>query len=181
MGVETLDEFPSSFVAGDTIKVSFSDSRFPSTEWTAKILMVSPEVSKSFPATTGTGDAFDLEISSEESNKLKPGVYVVSFVFTETSSSERQTSEDQTATTVFANPEKGPQKSIARQTLEAMEKSLLLVAGNERLTVNFNGQTFTRRNIKELQDAIDRQKSVVDAEETQLSGHRKLARILHPL
>lgn len=180
MAVETLTEFPASIFAGDTLRVAFSDSRFPVASWTARVLFQSAVYSKSFPASV-EDDHFLLEISAADTATLPPDLYIVSLVYTETSTEERQTDEEQLAITVFADPTGTVQKSIARQTLEAMESALLKIAGNPRLTANFNGQTFTYRNLKDLQDAIDRQKSVVSSEATQLTGHRKLARIVHPL
>lgn len=186
MAVETLTEFPSSFFAGDTVRVAISDSDFPSTLWTLKVLLQSAIESKSFSATAvgGSSKAYTLVISAANSAKIAPGFYIVSFIYTEVSSSERKTGECSFSTTVYSNPEHVPSATIARQTLEAMEAAYLRLVGSNsgtRVSANFNGQSFTNRNLKEFQDAIERQRAVVAAEDQQRTGHRRIARVVHPL
>jgi hypothetical protein len=180
MSVEVLTAFPTSFVSGDTLLVTITDSDHPSSAWTLKVLIQSPIWVKSFNATEGDDDVFDLEISAAESATVDPGLYGVAYVFTETATSERETVPLDLATTVYRNPEVAPAKSIARQTLEAMEAAFLKMSKGSNLSVNFNGQSFTKRNLKEFQEAIELQRSVVAAQEIP-TGNRRLSRILHPL
>jgi hypothetical protein len=180
MSVEVLTEFPTSFVAGDTVLVTITDSDHPSSDWTLKVLLQSATGFKSFGAEVGTSDAFDLEITAEQSAGVVPDFYAVSYVFTETATSERETVPLDQAITVYRNPEVAPTKSIARQTLEAMEAAFLKLAGGSNLSVKFNGQEFTKRNLKEFQEAIELQRAVVAAQEIP-TGNRRLSRILHPL
>jgi hypothetical protein len=179
MAVPTLTEFPQSFVAGDTIRVSFSDSRYPSSLWTAKVLLQSPIAVKSFTATPVTGGSFAVVIPATDSALLL-GQYLVAFVYTETSSGERVTVECD-YTLVYANPEVAGAKSIARQTLEAMEAAYLKLASGSHMTVTFGGQSFTKRNLKEFNDMITQQQAVVDGEDATKFGHRKISRIVHPI
>lgn len=181
MAVTVQTQFPRSFIAGDTIRVNFSDSRFPSTLWTAKVLFQSATANKSFTAAVGTGTSFDLVISAVESAKILPDTYTVSLIYTETATDERQTDEDRFLITVYSNPAIALTKSIARQTLEAMESAFLKVSKNPRLSVNFVGQSFTNRNLDEFQDAIDRQRALVKGEEVQLGGPGGGGKVFHPL
>lgn len=181
MAVATLTEFPASFIAGDTLRVSISDSSFLSTLWSLKALLTSATKVHSFTASAVAGGSFLLEISAANTAKLAPGIYAVRYVFTETSTTERKTGADSFITTVYANPEAVGAKSIARQTLEAMESAFLKLSGGSNLSVNFNGQSFTKRNLKDFMDAIDRQRAIVAAEDVQLTGQRSRGRILHPI
>jgi hypothetical protein len=183
MAVETLSEFPASFVAGDTIRVTISDSDFPSTAWGLKVLLQSSSASKPFAATAvgGGSTAFSLVIAAVDSAKIPSGFYVVSYRYTQTAGGEIQTGEDQFAITVYSNPEGATTKTIARQTLEAMEAALLKLSSGSNVSVNFNGQGFTKRNIAELQKVIELQRSIVNSEDQSRTGHRRIARILHPL
>lgn len=183
MAVETLTEFPASFFAGDTVRVTISDADFPSTTWSLRVLFQSPTASKSFAATAvgGSSTAYALVIAATDSAKLAAGLYVVSFVYTETATSERKTGEASYAVAVYSDPTGAFDKTIARQTLEAMEAAFLKLSKGIRVSVNFNGQSFTNRNIKEFQEAIEHQRAVVFAEDQQRTGHRRIARILHPL
>lgn len=181
MSVEVLTEFPLSFVAGDTVRVTISDSDHPSSDWTLKVLLQSDTGFNTFNTDAGSSDAFDLEIEAADSALIAPGLYAVSYVFTETSTEERETVALDQALTVYRNPEVTPTKSIARQTLEAMEAAFLILASGSNLTVSFNGQSFTKRNLKEFQEAIQLQRTIVNGEIPPTAGHRRLSRILHPL
>lgn len=183
MAVETLTEFPQSFVAGDTVRVTISDSDCPSTLWTLKVLLQSATESKSFAAAAvgGSSTAYTLLIPAVNSAKITAGFYIVSFIYTETATSERKTGECNLSVTVYANPELTPSKSVARQTLEAMESAFLKLAGGSNAQVNFNGHSYTKKNLKDFQDAIERQRAVVNTEDQSRTGHRRIGRILHPL
>jgi hypothetical protein len=181
MSVAVLTDFPASFVAGDTVLITISDSDHPSTEWTLKVLLQSATGFKSFNAAADDNNAFDLEITAAESAQIIPGLYAVSYVFTETATDERHSIPTDSATSVYRNPEVAPAKSIARQTLEAMEAAFLKLARGSNLSVNFNGQSFTKRNLKEFQEAIEVQRSIVSSEVSLPAGLRSRGRILHPL
>jgi hypothetical protein len=181
MSVEVLTEFPVSFVAGDTIKVTITDSDHPSSDWTLKVLLQSATGFSSFDADAGASDAFDLEIEAAESAEVEPGLYAVSYVFTETATDERETVALDLALTVYRNPEVEPTKSIARQTLEAMEAAFFKMASGSNLSFSANGHSFTKRNLKEFQQAIELQRTIVNAEIPPTSGVRSRGRILHPL
>lgn len=181
MAVEVLTEFPHSFVAGDTIRVTMADSRFPSSLWKLKVLFQSALAAKSFAATTGTGGAYNIVIAASTSAKILPGAYSIAFVYTETSTQERHTVESDRAIIVLRDPTVAGAKSIARQTLEAMESAFLKLSSGSNLSVNFNGQSFTKRNLEDFQDAIDRQRAIVQAEDSSRIGSGSLQRIVHPL
>lgn len=177
MAVETFTTFPASFFAGDTVRVTLSDGDFPSSAWTLAVVFRGPDGSAtSFAATAGAGGTFNLAISATDSAKLATGLYTATLVYTETSSSERETDEKTYLVTVFANPTATIAKSVARQTLEAMESAKLILAGSANATVNFNGQSFTKRSLKEFSDEVERQRAIVLREDRITSGRPRAMR-----
>lgn len=179
MAVETLTEFPSSLVAGDTLRVSHADSRYPSSTWSLMVSFQGATVTKTVAAIAAASDAFTILLTAANSALLvPPGLFSVSLIYTETATSERTTDEDKYFVTVFANPASQPEKSIARQTLEAMEAAMLVLAAGANATVNFNGQSFTKRNLAEFQKAIEHQRAVVFAEERRQTGRSQFQRVL---
>lgn len=179
MAVETLTAFPSSLVAGDTLRVSHADSRFPSSAWSLLVSFQGATVTNTVAATAAAGDAFTILLSAANSALLvPPGLFSVSLIYTETATSERVTDEDKYHITVFADPATQPEKSIARQTLEAMEAAMLVLASGANATVNFNGQSFTKRSIVEFQKAIEHQRAIVASEERRQTGRSSFQRVL---
>lgn len=182
MAVATFTQFPNSFVAGDTIRVTIGDSRYPSTLWKLKVQLQSATTTKQFTATVGPGTSFSLVIPAAESAKLGPGIYKVFYLFTETASSERITDDSNFSVQVFGNPAVQPAKSQARLILESMQAAYARLVKNPRLSVNFAGESFTNKNIKEFQDAIDRQQMIVNAEDAgRIGSSGRGAKVFHPL
>lgn len=182
MAVATLTKFPLSIIAGDTLRATISDSRYPSTLWTLSVQFESPTTVLPFAATTGTGISFNLVIAKTATAVIPPGEYNVRYIFTETSSSERQTGDCFQQVQVYQDPTVVFPKTQARQALEAMQAAYLKLSSGANSSVNFNGQSFTRHNMKEFNDQIEMQKAVVDAEDfARMGGPRGRNRIVHPL
>lgn len=182
MPVTILTSFPGSFISGDALRVTIADSRYPSSLWALKVWFQSPTATQEFTAPAGTGGKYDLFITPAQSATLAAGKYLVGLVFTEIASpNDRVTSECEYPITVLANPAVARAKTTARKTLEAMEAAFLVLAAGSNATVNFNGQSFTKRNLEEFQTAIDRQRAIVAGEDIAATGKGSLARIVHPL
>lgn len=162
MALAALTAFPASFVAGDTLRVTISDATYPSSTYSLAVVLRGAGV-KSFAA-TASGTQFSLVVSAADTARLAPGRYMVTFVYTETGSNER-VSVMMGSVEVMTDPTKQAEKSVARQTLEAMQDALLKLSNGSNMSVSFNGHSFTKKNLKELQDAIDRQRAIVDREE----------------
>jgi hypothetical protein len=164
MLVAALSAFPASLIAGDTLRVNIPGGDHPATAWTLKVLFASGTGNKSFDA-TANGDDFLLTLSAAQTATLTAGQYAVANSYTETATGERYTDPDEDIVAVFPDPTTTVTESIAKQTLDALEASLLIIAGEPDTTVSFNGQTFTGRNLPELQKAIVAQKQIVAFEE----------------
>lgn len=182
MPVTVLTTFPNSFISGDALRVKIADSRYPSSLWTLKVWFQSPTATQDFTAPAGAGGAYDLFITPAQSAALAAGKYLVGLVYTEIASpNDRRTSDCEFPITVLANPAVARAKTNTRLILEAMEAAMLKLAAGSNATVNFNGQSFTKRNLAELQNAIDRQRAIVAGEDSAATGKGSLARIVHPL
>lgn len=182
MPSEVLTQFPSQFVSGDALRVTIADSNYPSTLWTLKVWFQTATATTDFAAPAGPGTSFSLYITSAQSAALAAGKYRVGFVFTEIAlPNDRVTGDTEYDVTVLANPAVARPKTQARLILEAMEAAMLVLSRGSNETVSFNGQSFTKRNLKEFQDAIDRQRAIVAGEDAVAGGTGSLKRILHPL
>lgn len=182
MPSEVLTALPSSFVSGDALRVTIADSNYPSTLWTLKAWFQTATATTEFTATAGPSTSFSLYITSAQSAALAAGKYRVGFVFTEIAlPNDRATGDAEYNVTVLANPAVARPKTNARLILEAMEAAMLALSAGSNATVSFNGQSFTKRNLKEFQDALDRQRAIVAGEDGVAIGNGSLKRILHPL
>lgn len=166
MPVDSLASFPTSLAAGDTLRIEgLSDVDYPSSDWTLEVVLRGADGAlKTFPAEAGDNNGFDLVVAGSESGKLKAQAYAITLVYNETGGGDRATVRGGTLQ-VTADPTKSGEKSLARKTLEAMEDALYRLSKGSNATVSFNGHSFSKKNLRELQDAIDRQRAIVDREE----------------
>jgi hypothetical protein len=177
MAVETLSCLPGSLIAGDTLRFTHANSKYPSSDWSLRVAFVGP-VTKTVNADANDDDnGFTVVVSGVASAALLAGPYVVSFIFT-ADDDERATDPTKYYLTVLGDATKSPKKSIARQTLEAMEAALLNLGSETNAQVNFNGESFTSRNLSDLQKAIEHQRGLVAIEERRQTGRSRVRRIL---
>lgn len=178
MAVETLSCLPGSLIAGDTLRFTHGNSKYPSGDWSLKVALVGPVTKAVNAEANDDDDGFTVVVSAEVSAGLLPGSYVVSFIFTETAGGERSTDPVKYFVTVLGDAAKNPGKSVARRTLEAMEEALLALGSDTNAQVNFNGQSYTSRNLSDLQKAIEHQRGLVGIEDRRQTGRGRVRRIL---
>lgn len=166
MAVAALTEFPFTIVAGNTLRVILSEPDYPSSGWTLSVVFNGDTV-KQFTADSITGNQYELVIAASVTAQLAPGSYRVTFVYTD--GDGEVASVDFGMVQVLNNPTALAAKSIARQTLEAMQAALLKIGADSEISVSFNGQSYTQKNLKDLQDAIDRQKVIVAREDLSIA------------
>lgn len=167
MPIAALTQFPSSFVAGDTVRVTLSDPDHPSTAWSLQVQLQGSSSRAAFNASAVSAGAFSLVLSATDTAKLTAGEYSVFFVYTETASGDRVTDDEMRLLAVLPDPAAKVTSSTAQQILDALEATLKVVAQDPDTSVNFNGQSYTSKNLKDLQDAIVRQKQIVNFENNQ--------------
>lgn len=164
MPVAALSEFPASIISGDTLRVNITGGDHPATGWTLQVFFSGGTGNKRFDA-TANGVNFLLTLAAAQTATLTAGQYAVSYIFTETATGERVTDPEKEVVAVFPDPTATVTDSIAKQILDALQASLFIIASDPDVTISFNGQSFTARNPKDLQDAIVRQKQIVAFEE----------------
>lgn len=164
MPVASLSEFPASLIAGDTLRVNITGGDHPATGWSLKVLFSGSTGNQSFNA-AANGVDYLLTLTAAQTATLTAGQYAVSYIFTETATGERVTDDTQRIVAVFPDPTATVSVSSAKQTQDALEATLLILAGDADATVNFNGQSFTGKSLKDVQEAIVRQKQIVAFEE----------------
>lgn len=181
MATAAVTQFPCQFVSGDAVRVTIADSRYPSTLWTLKVWFQSATAVTGFDAPAGTDGAYDLFITPTQSAGIHSGAYTVRYVFTEIAAPNDRKTGCEFTVQVYANPAVAEAKSQARLTLEAMEAMYLTLSGSVTTSVNFNGQSFTNSNAPDFFKLLQYQRAIVAAEDAARLGHRKIARIVHPL
>jgi hypothetical protein len=183
MSVAAVTQFPNSFIAGDAVRVTIANPNYPSSLWTLKVWFQNGITVQSFTAPAGSADAYDLFITPEESAAIPAGQYLIAYIFTEIASpNDRKSLDWKSTVAVYANPAVATAKTVARQTLEAMEAAYLsLSSGGLMQSVNFNGQSFTNHNLSDFATAIERQRAIVAGEDAARLGHRRISSIFHPL
>jgi hypothetical protein len=167
MPIAAVTQFPSSFVAGDTVRITLSDPDHPSTAWSLQVQLQGANSKATFNAAASGAGTFSLVLNSADTAKLAAGEYSVFYLYTETSSGERVTDDETRLLAVLPDPAAKVTSSTAQQILDALEATLKVVAQDPDTSVNFNGQSYTSKNLKDLQDAIVRQKQIVNFENNQ--------------
>jgi len=165
MAVPTLSSLPSSFVAGDTVRFAVNDPAYPAALFSLQVVFGANDLSVS---AASTGDTFLVELSGEDTKKLK-GAYYVTYLFT--SGGERQTVK---AGKVFVEPDPAVslEKSFARQALEAVEAAIIKLSSGTNQMVDINGQQFTKKDLNRLMDFRDKLKAEVAAESNEPGSGR---------
>lgn len=166
MAVDTLTEFPAAIIAGNTVRLNISDGDYPSSDWGLAVVLNGPAL-KNFPAVVGADNSFDLVITAAATAAITPGEYSVTFVYTETATTERA-SIDMGTVQVVTDPTGALALTQAQETLAAMKVALLSLSSGVNQAVNFNGQSFSKKNLDQLQDAIGRQQQLVDREQAKI-------------
>lgn len=154
MPVETLSGQPSEFTAGETVRFTFGDSAFPSSDWTASLTLRNGTSILTSPlSASGDGRNFDAVFTATETEALTPGVYQVSAAFTATAGGDKakrnyaqiRVRPDLTNVTV------GP----ARTAYDTARAALTAKLSGDA-SFNFNGQSATSYPLRDLQEMVDR-------------------------
>lgn len=166
MSIQALGQFPANFVAGDQVIVNGIGSvDYPPSAWNMSAVFNGRDGTSVTVGASPDADGITFDLTVDQRAKLSSGRYSLFYVFTSKADPKQRASLFQGDVFVLDDPATSQSQSVARQTLDAMQNALLKLSNGTNTSVNFNGQTFTKRNLKDLQDAIDRQKNVVNGEE----------------
>lgn len=149
MPVPTLTCPPSRIESGNTVMFTDGFSQYPATLWTMEFVLSLDGNPTTVKATTASGTLFSVTIPSN----LKPGVYDFAEYVTEISSGQRTTARVGTIE-VLTNLAVAASKSFAKQMVDGLEVAILKLATGTNLTVNFNGQSFTKKDGPRMREEL---------------------------
>jgi hypothetical protein len=151
MSLTVQSGVPTTLTVGDAISFKVTDSNFPATTWTSKILFKTGNDSpKSFEGTASGSDHL-FQLTNAQTGTLIVGKNLVCLVFND--GTNRQ-STDWTEVTVLPNPENAEAKSFAQQQVELLRKVIAKLNGTDKAVVDLNGHNFERVKIKDYQDQL---------------------------
>ena len=147
MAVETLDGVPCSFESGNTVIFSEVFTDFPPSAWSATIYLSKNGTVAANVTAAESGETYTFTISAAVTGVLTPGTYDYAIYATETATSQRATAK---VGQILVTPNLAATQTPthAQQMVTALETVLLTFGNSDKITVSFNGQTFTRANIE---------------------------------
>lgn len=150
MAVASLSAVPASFEAGNTVNLSLNYGDFSAATWTLQLVFsrAGCEAPVIFTGTT-SGTSFAVALTGVVTADMQPGPWTwVAYV---TSGSERTTAASGSVT-VLANLAEVRPKTTNELLLETINEAIASLAASTNASVSFNGQTYTRANLKTLMD-----------------------------
>jgi len=151
---------PLSFTSGDSVKFYIEHADYPSSEFS--LAFVLSRLGKVQTPIAGTQDGAGFLFSFKTSGFL-PGQYAWALVATSLADGSRSTVQ-RSDIWAWPDPMTDTPKSTAQIILENLEGALKTLSGGTNSSVSVNGQSFTKRDIGQLQIAIREQRSIVMAE-----------------
>ena len=160
---------PSSFVQGDSVSLTYSNPGFPSSSWTLRLAMIKDGAPVStLPAATANADgSFTINLAPAITAALAPGKYTARLIVTSADNSQRE-SLCQSGLFIFPDLTQALPQTPTMQTLAALKSAQKSLAVGTIQSFTGGGQTWTKKNLAELQTAIDRFQAQVDNELTAL-------------
>lgn len=144
MAIAAVAGLPDKIEAGNTYNVTESFSAYPTSAWTMQLVLSLNGKAKSVKTTvSGTSFAFTLPTD------LAPGLYDYAEYVTETATGQRATAK-QGVIEVLPNLGASAGKSTAQTILENIESAIQKLSAGTNVSVNFNGQSFTKKDMKAL-------------------------------
>lgn len=155
---------PKSIAAGTTLLFTETLSGYPASLWTLAFILNLDGAFIANIAGTPSGNDFIVTSPIATTAAWKPGQYNFAERVTEIADATNviQVCTGQIAVTPNFSVTATPTPSQVQLT--AIEAAILILIANPNSSVNFNGQSMTQQNLKEMFDIRDRLKARVDAE-----------------
>lgn len=166
MAVTTKSGVPAIITAGDTVIIDVGpDANYPNTAWTMKfVLSRNGKLLKAWDATSDNDSTgFVITLGGADFARIDPGGATWTFLFTETSSGQRETGQSGD-TLIAQDPTKSLPDSDAGMALKGCMSAINTIVSDPNSSVNFNGQSYSSQNLPELFRARDRLQIMVDNE-----------------
>lgn len=175
MSFSTTTGIPALFTAGDAATFEVNDSVHPAGEWSATAVIYFKDETgaiKNFNRTSVNGDLHVWALTNTNTGTLVAGRNLVCIAFSD--GSHRAVSDWQ-ETLILADPTAVAAASNA-QTQVTLLRSLIQTLNTTGATsVNYNGQSFTRATVSELQQQLTQWEAKLYQEKEQEKADRGLA------
>lgn len=150
MSIPTLTGLPNTITAGDTVIFTESFPAYPPGSWTLKLWLSTGVGTPVSIAATTSGTNFLFTITQTISAALAAGIYEYSEVALSADTTQTQTVK-QGVLQVLPNFAATQAPSSAQAMVTLYQGVIQEFARTTRSAVNFNGQSYTRANIKDYQ------------------------------
>lgn len=179
MAIPTLTGLPDSFESGDTILFSESFGEYPAGTWQATIYFSVNGAAPTSVAATADGTNHLFTLSAAFTAALTAGIN--NFAIRVTSSGENATPKSGEVY-VLPNLAAAQTQSTAALQLAAANTAFSSLLSGTNSSVSFNGQSFTKKDQKQLWEIIQRLKAVVQAEKNEQAALRgdSMSRSIRP-
>jgi hypothetical protein len=166
MSVAVTQGFPASITIGDSVSFTINDSDHPVATWpTAQVVFRNGTTVKTFKGAISDLDQL-FALTGTNTDTLKAGRNFVAVIYTDADGNREST--DWQEIIVFADPTKALGSTFASRSLANIEAAIEKLSAGTNETVNFNGQSFTKKDIKTLMAIRDQFKDEVDSEQSGL-------------
>lgn len=174
MSFATTQGIPALFTAGDAATFEINDSAHPASEWSAtSIIYFKDEAGaiKSFNRSSVSGDLHVFVLTNTHSGTLVAGRNLVCVAFSD--GTHRAVSDWQEAL-VLADPTTAATPSFAEAQVTLLKTLIATVHASGTTSVNYNGQSFTRSSVGELESQLTQWQATVYKEREQAKADRGL-------
>lgn len=153
MSIATTQGIPRVITAGDAVTFEVNDSVHPASIWTASTIYFKDETGaiKSFAHTSLSGDIHVFALTNANTLTLIAGTNLVCVGF---SDGTNRAISDWQECLILADPTTAATPSFAAAQVALLKTVIASFNASSALTVNFNGQSFTRDNLKAYQDQL---------------------------
>lgn len=174
MSIATTQGIPAIITAGDAITFTVDDTNYPAGDWTSILVFKNQlnAVTNFTGVQSGTSHLFTL--TNAQTATLTAGRNLVAVMFSD--GSHRETSE-WSEVLVLADPATAQTPSFAQAQVTLLQTVITAFSTSSAITVNFNGQSFTRDNLKSYQDQLTQYRADLYKEKEQEKADRGLATI----
>ncbi len=163
-------ECPYKFFAGDTVQFQIQNANYPSSLYSATFWFFASNVDPDSFAGTGQADgSFIFTINPSQTDTILPEEYNGVIVYTSlTGSPAPRYSVPQRTVWVIPDPTKQVSPSPAQQALTLLQTAYNGLAAGTLKSFDFSGVRYEKKNLAELQMAINVQQTQVNRENAQL-------------
>ncbi len=172
MSFSVTSGIPATFTIGDAVSIQLTDSDHPAGDWTSTLYFKDESGAVlPFARTSIVGSDHVFALTNANTLTLVAGRNSVCVVF---SDGTHQQTSDWREVVVLDNPTAASTPTFAESQVTTIQTALASLSSGTHSAVSFNGQSFTRRNEKDLRDQLTYWQARVNFEREQAKVNRGL-------